>query len=147
MDTDIKLMVVFSKLSYQFMNRLSKDLEKRGMSASTYAILAHLNNVEKSKTQSLGEVAVITRGTITHVVNKLEKSGYVYKSKDVTDKRITWVEITNKGKHAFNQVNQPHIKYLKELLSIFDEQEKQQFINQIKYFGKTLEKRGIINEN
>ncbi len=143
MDIDVKLMVVFSKLSYQFMSRLTKDLESRSMNASTYAILAYLNNARKSKTQKLGEVAVITSGTITHVVNKLEKSGFIIKSKDANDKRITWVEITEKGINAYNEVNQPHLEYLHEILSVFDEKEKEAFIEQIKYFGNTLQKRGL----
>ena len=146
MDIDIKMMVVFSKLSYQFMNKLGKDLETRGMPTSTYTILAHLDKVDKAKTQSLGEVAVITSGTITHVVNKLEKAGYVFKVKDEKDRRITWVKITKAGKEAFYKVHEKHINYLNNMLSVFSDEEKTTFTEQLKYFGKTLQKRGETDE-
>ncbi len=140
MELDIKLMVVFSKLSYQFMDKLSKDLESNGMPSSTYAMLAHLNQVGKSKTQKLGEVALITSGTITHVVNKMILNGYVIKTKAVDDKRISLVQITELGRLEFSRVNDIHIKYLNNLLSVFSEEEKQELIKQVKYFGKTLSK-------
>jgi len=140
MELDIKLMVVFNKLSYQFMDKLSKDLESNGMPSSTYAMLAHLNQVGKSKTQKLGEVALITSGTITHVVNKMILNGYVIKTKAVDDKRISLVQITELGRLEFSRVNDIHIKYLNNLLSVFSEEEKQELIKQVKYFGKTLSK-------
>ncbi len=141
MTTNIKLMVVFSKLGNTFMNSLYKNLEELGMNPSAYTMLAHLNEVGRAKTQKLGEVAVITSGTITHMVNKLVKQGFVIKVQDDTDKRIFWIEITTAGKDAFNRVHLEHMKYLDALLSDFSEAEKLAFIEQIKYFGKTIEKK------
>ncbi len=69
MNTNIKLMTVLSKLSYVFIDTLNKNLESLGMQSSAYLMLAHLYEVGKAKTQKLGEVAVITSGSITHMVN------------------------------------------------------------------------------
>ena len=139
MNTNIKLMVVLNKLSITFMDRLGKDLERLGMPASIYPILAHLNEVGRAKTQKLGEVAVITSGSITHMVNKLVKKGWVIKVQDQNDKRIFWVEITELGKKEFLLVHNQHMDCLNGLLEDFTEEEKQSFIEQIKYFGKTME--------
>ena len=139
MTTNVKLMVVLSKLNYTFMNRLGKNLENLGMPASTYPILAHLNEVKRAKTQKLGEVALITSGTITHMVNKLVQQGYVVKVQDQRDKRVFWVEITAHGRDVFNQVNGEHLMYLEDLLSEFTKEEKKAFIKQLKYFGKKIE--------
>lgn len=141
MNTNVKLMVVLSKLNYTFLNRLGKNLEDLGMSASIYPMLAHLNQVGRAKTQKLGEVAVITSGTITHTVNKLVKQGYVLKVQDDIDKRVFWVEITELGKKVFNEINLEHMKYLDELLEDFTENEKKEFAKQIKYFGKKIEEK------
>lgn len=138
MTTNVKLMVVFSKLNYVFMTKLGKNLEDLNMPSSIYLILAHLNIVKREKTQKLGEVAVITSGTITHVVNKLLKHGYVLKKQDKTDKRISWVEITDLGRSDFNKANKEHMKFLDSLLEDFDEEEKIEFIEKIKYFGKKM---------
>lgn len=142
MITNIKLMVTFSKLSKTFMHYLGSNLEELGMSMSVYTILAHLHNVGQSKTQELGRVATITSGTITHTVTKLVKMDYVVKVQDETDKRVFWVEITDKGREEFLKVHEKHMQYLEYLLEDFSEEEKLAFTEQIKLFGKTIEQKG-----
>jgi len=144
MTTNVKLMVVLNKLNYAFMNELSKNLEQLGMTASAYPMLAHLNEVGRAKTQKLGEVAVITSGTITHIVNKLLESGHVIKVQDEKDKRVFWVEITDAGRKEFLRVNTEHMKYLDNLLGDFSEEDKLAFIEQIKVFGKNIEKKKML---
>lgn len=144
MTTNVKLMVVFSKMSHAFTESLGKNLEELGMPFSLYPILAHLNDVGRAKTQKLGQAAVITSGTITHSVNKLVKLGYVEKIQDEIDKRIFWVQITDGGRRSFEQVHQIHMTYLDQLLEDFDEEEKLSLISLIKTFGKGIEKKIIL---
>ena len=139
METNIKLMVTFGKLSYAFMNSLGKNLEELGMPDSTYPILTHLFLVKKSKIQELGKVASITSGTITHTINKLLKLEYVERLQDTDDKRVFWIQITDKGREFFNKANEEHMKYASYILDDFTEEEKLLFIEQIKYFGKKIE--------
>lgn len=142
MNTNIKFMVVMGKLNKTIFNTLGKNLESLNLHPTAYLILAHLNKVKREKTQKLGTVAVITSGTITHMVNKLVKCGYVTKIQEKNDKRIIWVEITPLGEAKFIEVNNEHMKYLDRLLSYFTEEEKLNLIEQIKYFGKKLDSKG-----
>ncbi|MBT3319318.1 MAG: MarR family transcriptional regulator [Clostridia bacterium] len=138
MTTNVKLMVVLSRLNYVFMSRLGKNLESLNMPTSHYLILAHLNDAGRDKVQKLCEAAVITSGTVTHAVSKLKRHGYVVKKQDEDDRRVFWVQITQKGREAYQRVDDKHMAYLKELLGGFSEKEKQDFIRQIKHFGKTI---------
>jgi MarR family 2-MHQ and catechol resistance regulon transcriptional repressor len=135
MTTNVKLMVVLSKLANSFHDPLTRNLESLGISSSIYLSLAHLNSVEKAKTQRLGEVALISSGTITHTVNKMVKEELIEKIQDTEDKRVYWVKITDKGRALFENVHIEHMKYLDQLLSDFSEEEKLEFIEQVKYFG------------
>jgi len=141
MITNIKLMVVLAKLSNSFSEPLKRNLESLGTTMSVYLALAHLNEVGKAKTQTIGQVASISSGTITHTVNKMVKANYITKYQDEEDKRIYWVEITDEGKRHFDAIHIKHQEYLQMLLSDFTEEEKKLFIEQIKYFGKTIERR------
>lgn len=138
-ETNIKLMVVFGKMTHVFQENLGKNLEELGMPFSQYPILAHLNEVGKAKTQKLGEIAVISSGTITHTVNKLIKLAYVEKVQDEKDKRVYWIQITSLGREKFLVVHRKHMTYLNGLLGDFSEDEKREFIKQIKHFGKKIE--------
>jgi MarR family 2-MHQ and catechol resistance regulon transcriptional repressor len=140
MTTNVKLMVVFGKMAHVFQESLGKNLEELGMPFSIYPILAHLNEVERAKTQKLGEVAIISSGTITHTVNKLINLGFVEKVQDEQDKRIFWIQITEEGKNRFMEVHLKHMKYLDRLLEDFSEEEKLVLIGLIKVFGKGIAK-------
>jgi MarR family transcriptional regulator, 2-MHQ and catechol-resistance regulon repressor len=146
MTTNVHLMVVLARLNQVFMDRLGKNLEELGMSPTIYPILAHLNAAGIAKTQKLGEVALITSGTITHLVNKLVKQGYVIKEQDDKDQRVFWVKITQHGRDAFAKVHEQHMVYLDALLCEFSDNEKRQMINQIKVFGKKLAQQTINQE-
>lgn len=141
MTTNVKLMVVFGKMAHVFQESLGKNLEELGMPYSLYPMLAHLNEVERAKTQKLGEVAVITSGTITHSVNKLIKLAYVEKIQDEQDKRIFWIQITKEGRRKFLEVHSKHMEYLDGLLEAFSEEDKLALIELIKVFGKGIAKK------
>ncbi len=137
---NIRFMVVLTKLTTSFNERLKRNLESLGISSSVYLSLAHLADVKKAKVQKLAEVSSITSGTITHTINKMINEELVIRVQDTNDKRIFWIEITEKGVSLFNEVHSEHMKYLDKLLSPFTEDEKNEFISKAKYFGKTIEK-------
>jgi MarR family 2-MHQ and catechol resistance regulon transcriptional repressor len=147
MNSNIKLMVVMTKMNYAFLKGLSKNLESLGITTSEYTMLAHLNDVEKAKTQKLGEVSMITSGTITHLINKMIKLSYVVKEQDSEDKRVFWIKITDEGRQVFHKIHKEHMLYLDELLSDFTEDDKNEFIEMVKYFGKHIEEKVVANEN
>ena len=141
METNIKLMVVLQKLNTVFLNRAGKNIKDLGFSISEFLILSHLNTKGQTPTQELGRIAYITSGTITHAVNKLQELGYVTKNRCQEDKRVYWVDITKEGKTYYLNMLTKHKKYLSYLLSDFSEEEKLNFIEIVKKFGKTIEKK------
>ena len=147
MTTNVKVMVALTKLNHALMAKLGKNLEMLGMLPSIYTILAHLNIVRRDKTQNLGEVALITSGTITHIVNKMIKLNLVKKQQDEKDKRVFWISITEEGQKKFQEVNETHLKYLDELLKDFSNDEKNLLIKQLKYFGKKIRSTELRHTN
>ncbi len=141
MDLDIKLLTVLRKLNESLIDSLGKDLNEKGLTASEYTALVHLKEFGKDSIQNLARVSCITSGTATHLTSKLLKSGIIIKEQDCNDKRIYWIKITEKGKSFLNKVNETHIKYLKELLIDFTDEEKSDFIDRIKYFGINISKK------
>ncbi len=62
---------------------------------------------------TMGEVAQrlnVTQGAVTQMAMRMEKKGYVKRSKQSTDKRLTTISLTEKGK----QLCDSHIEYDKK---------------------------------
>lgn len=76
-----------------------KNLQDRGISLSMTEVHT-LENIQKSKTKTMSDVArlqLITQGTLTVAVNRLQKKGYVSRLQDDQDKRIIRLSLTAKA--------------------------------------------------
>jgi len=142
MDIDIKLMVELNETSYAILENITKNLAELGLTLSEFLILKHLDQNKKESVQKIGSVALITSGTITFVLKKMETRGYVSKVQDQKDKRIFWVKITNSGRKRFRQIFKTHLIYLDGFLLCFTKQEKREFIERLAWFKNKLKDSG-----
>lgn len=76
-----------------------RNLRKRGIGLSMNDVHI-LENIQKASDNSMSHVAarlMVTQGTLTINVSKLEKKGYVERYKDEKDRRINRLRITEKA--------------------------------------------------
>lgn len=79
----------------------SKDLAREsGLTTSQLVILQIIGREGKMMPSAISQAATLTQATITTLVSKLEKRGFVTRRKDTEDRRCVWVEITPKGRQA-----------------------------------------------
>ena len=81
----------------------------KGLATSHGDILMALLKVEKLTMKELTEKIGKDKSTVTALVDKLIKQGYVEKTKDVEDNRVVFVSLTEKGrelKPMFDAISQ-----------------------------------------
>ncbi len=54
----------------------------------------------------LARRGLIAPATVTGIVDTLEKAGYVTRERDTTDRRVTWVVITEAGRQRVHDIGQ-----------------------------------------
>ncbi len=94
-----------------------KNLHDRGILLSMTEVHT-LENIQKSKTKTMSDVArlqLITQGTLTVAVNRLQKKGYVSRLQDAQDKRIIRLSLTAKAL----DVLAIHEKFHEEMIDSF----------------------------
>ncbi len=94
-----------------------KNLQDRGISLSMTEVHT-LENIFKSKTKTMSDVArlqLVTQGTLTVAVNRLQKKGYVSRLQDAQDKRIIRLSLTAKAL----DVLAIHDKFHEEMIDSF----------------------------
>jgi DNA-binding MarR family transcriptional regulator len=94
-----------------------KNLQDRGISLSMTEVHT-LENIQKSKSKTMSDVArlqLITQGTLTVAVNRLQKKGYVSRLQDAQDKRIIRLSLTAKAL----DVLAIHDKFHEEMIDSF----------------------------
>lgn len=100
--------------AYQAFTRRDATLIRRhGLTQAQFDIIATLGNTDGMTFKQIGERTLITKGTLTGVVDRLERDGLVRRHGDADDARCTQVRLTAKGEHVFERVFPHHIAALK----------------------------------
>jgi DNA-binding MarR family transcriptional regulator len=84
------------------------------------------SNTPKGVTEYLGQ----TKGTVSQSLKILEKKGFIIKSYDINDKRITHLHITQSGQQALEFSIPPAV--FKNLADMLDEKEQEKISSTLK---------------
>ena len=85
--------------------------------------------------QKISETLSIPSGSITYVVDKLEKKGLVERQPLPNDRRASNVVLTEEGKQLFDEIFPQHVDTISQNLSFISNDEKEQLIDLLKRIG------------
>ncbi|MES2935974.1 MAG: MarR family transcriptional regulator [Pseudomonadota bacterium] len=86
-----------------------------------FDIIATLGNTPGMNCSELGEKTLITKGTMTGVLDRLEKKGLLERSRQLDDKRYFFVKLTKEGEQVFSTVFPQVIEHGKQLFTDWKE--------------------------
>jgi len=112
-----------------------REAEKINASGVTFAQFEVLVIVQHFGPMSVGDIinrTLSSIGNISLVINNLVKDGYLLSCQSETDKRAKQISLTEKGVEYMDGFFPDHLANLKEILSVFTEEEKQQLISLVK---------------
>jgi DNA-binding MarR family transcriptional regulator len=99
---------------YQAFERYSgAHVRTLGLTPSQFDIIVTLGNTRGMTFRVLGEETLITKGTLTGVVDRLEEKGLVERRAVKDDRRSTIVRLTARGESEFKRVFPAHVAHLK----------------------------------
>lgn len=103
--------------AYQAFERLDAAFHRQaGLTPSQADVLFTLGNTEGMTCKELGERTLITKGTLTGILDRLEGKGLVRRRPCEQDGRSFIVVLTARGASTFEDVFPPHIRRLEEPL-------------------------------
>ena len=88
------------------------DIRALGLTPPQFDIIATLGNTPGMTATELGEKTLITKGTLTGVVDRLADRGWVERVAHGTDRRCQIVRLTQSGEALFAQVFPVHMAHL-----------------------------------
>ncbi|MVO98800.1 MarR family winged helix-turn-helix transcriptional regulator [Paenibacillus lutrae] len=141
LDLSLKLFVVLSKAQKVIMDRSVKDMKRHNLSPSEFAVLELLYHKGKFPLQQIGDKILVTSGSITYNIDKLEKKGLLKRVPCPEDRRVTYAQITEEGTELFNVIFPEHTKVVESSMSGLTAEEKIQAIELIKKLGLGAQKQ------
>lgn len=91
------------------------------LTPSQFDIVATLGNTDGMNFKELGEKTLITKGTLTGVVDRLEDKGLVRRVASASDGRSQIVQLTRKGEVLFARVFPAHLEHMEQSFISFSQ--------------------------
>lgn len=117
----LKSVRLLSECFHAFEQLSASHVRSSGLTPSQFDILATLGNTEGMCFRELGDKTLITKGTLTGVVDRMEAKGLVKRAALPHDLRMTVVRLTAFGEEEFCRLFQPHIAFCKHAFSSYRE--------------------------
>lgn len=115
-DQALKLFVVLSKAAKVTMDLAVRDMKRNGLSANEFAVLELLYHKGRTPLQRIGDKILVTSGSITYTVDKLEEKGLLTRVPCPDDRRVTFAEITPVGTELFDRIFPGHAALIESIM-------------------------------
>jgi len=100
-----------------------ESVRQYGLTHAQFDIIATLGNTPGMSYKELGERTLITKGTLTGVVERLEQKGIVLRERSNDDKRSFHVRLSDEGDAVFREVFPKVVSRCKQLFVDYSDAE------------------------
>ncbi|MCP3761820.1 MarR family transcriptional regulator [Domibacillus sp. A3M-37] len=134
----LKLFIVLSR-AYKVVNeQVNEYIQTSGLNPTEFAVLELLYHKGPQPLQQIGGKILLASGSITYVVDKLEKKQLLKRIACSQDRRITHATITENGIQLIERIFPEHEQNIHELLSVLSEEEMEQATAILKKLGLSI---------
>jgi MarR family 2-MHQ and catechol resistance regulon transcriptional repressor len=120
----LKLWVVLSRAHRTIGEHARRDIERHELGTTEFAVLEVLFHRGPLMIGEVGERVLLTSGSTTYVVDKLEGRGLLHRRACREDRRVTYVELTEEGRALLGEIFPEHAEALRRAMEGLTTEEK-----------------------
>ena len=113
-------------LSKRFKKALNEKISEQGLTHPDWSMLGALMRKQPRSAGQLAKIADLSSGAMTNRLDRLEEAGLVRRLPDPDDRRGVLVELTPKGKRAYNAAAGAGAAYEAYIASALSRREKEE---------------------
>jgi MarR family 2-MHQ and catechol resistance regulon transcriptional repressor len=117
----------------------ARSIADSGLGISDFAVLEILLHKGVRPVNTIGRNVMLTSGSITTAVDRLEKKGYVVRQACPEDRRVTYVALTPAGRTLIQRVFRTHADKLETVFEPLSIAERSTLARLLKKLGKCAE--------
>lgn len=134
-EESLKFFIVLSRAHRAFNDVVNKNISTFKLNPTEFAVLELLYHKGDQPLQQIGGKILLASGSITYVVDKLEQKGLLARRACPKDRRVTYAQITDKGKQLIEEIFPPHEERINEIVSVLTSEEKNVVTELLKKVG------------
>lgn len=111
------------------------SIAQTGLGWSDFAIMEALLHKGSLAINQIGKKVLLTSGSMTAAINRLEKGGLVKRVRDQCDGRYFYVNLTNNGRDVIKEAYGKHQMNLEKIAEILTDEERKELVRLLKKIG------------
>jgi MarR family transcriptional regulator, 2-MHQ and catechol-resistance regulon repressor len=111
------------------------SIKETGLGLSDFSIMEALMHKGPLQIGEIGGKVLLTSGSMTAAINRLEKIGYVKRMKDTEDGRCYYVALTKSGQKVIEAAYAKHERNLEKVVAVLSSDEKAELVALLKKIG------------
>jgi len=115
------------------------SIAETGLHLSDFTIMEALLHKGPLPINTIGEKVLLTSGSMTAAVNRLEKKGFVTRIQDPSDGRCFYVHLTEQGAKVIKKAYARHARNLERAAKALTAAERDELARLLKKFGRHAE--------
>jgi len=131
--------LVLMQTSKALQERMKLELAKSNLGITEFSVLEVLYHMDKSTIQQIGSKILISSGSMTYIIDKLEQRGLLIRSACPDDRRVIHVALTNDGNKLMDNIMPKHRELVDYLLGSLNDDEANMLVALLKKINKRAE--------
>jgi MarR family 2-MHQ and catechol resistance regulon transcriptional repressor len=111
------------------------SIAQTGLGLSDFAVMEALLHKGSLTINQIGKKVLLTSGSMTAAINRLEKSGLVERVRDQSDGRYFYVHLTKNGRKIISEAYHNHQMNLEKVTEVLTDEEKMELVRLLKKMG------------
>lgn len=135
----VHLFLLLWKASRALEKHSTRSIEAAGMCRSDFGVLEALLHKGPLPVNVLGAKVLLTSGSITTAIDRLERRGLVERGGDARDRRARIVHLTGAGRKLIRKLFAEHEQAMEKAVSALAPQERTLLIQSLRKLGRSAE--------
>lgn len=131
----LDLFVVLMRCSGSVGEQARKDIAHYKLSVSEFAVLELLYHKGPTPLGAIAEQVLLTSGSMTYVIDQLEKQGLVTRVACPADRRRLYGELTEAGRAKISEIFPGHAEQLRQVMTALTPEEQDEMVRLLKKLG------------
>ncbi len=137
----LRLWIVMSRARGSVEAHLHRQVEAHGLSLTEFAVLEVLLHRGALPIGEIGDRVLLTSGSMTYAIDKLEQRGLLRRRRCEEDRRVLYAELTPKGRAKIETAFPEHAALIRTLMAVLTRKEKHEAADVLKRLGRFAEEQ------
>jgi MarR family 2-MHQ and catechol resistance regulon transcriptional repressor len=112
--------------------RIKEEIAKNKLSITEFSVLEVLYQKGKQTIQQIGNCILVSSGSMTYVIDKLEQRGFLSRNACPDDRRVIHVILTDDGNGLMNDIMPKYHEFVNRMFDSLDSDEAETFVKLLK---------------